>query len=227
MSQCNDQNSGCDTVQIVQTAQTNIFSNLFRNKFRSPFDLTGATEVAAIFPGSNGTPVIKTLSGSGGVTIVGAPGAGKIQVALSSTDTAAMLANPQIGQNLQIVATIDGVAQVDAISFESPPIAGTTYTITLNGIPSYYHAKSGDDAEDVLSAIAISISLNGLPVSPVVSGSGDEAILTLTAGIAGLGFTDSVSSGMEISNLTANSGSRTIFLLQQVLNIQPQDYSGV
>src|SRR4051812_13912820 len=114
----------CASVLIVQSAAKSFFARLFYSNTGEPFDLTGVTEIVALFPGANGTPVKKTYSGSGGITVVGAPGAGKIQIALSTTDTQAMQANPQIAQNLQITATISGVAQVDVLSFGSPPIAG-------------------------------------------------------------------------------------------------------
>ena len=203
----------------------NFFARLFYKGTLEPFDLTGVTEIAALFPGINGTPYEKTKTG-GAISMMGAPGAGKIQVALSSVDTAAMLANPQIAQNLQFIVTISGVAQIDAISFGSPPNVGVIYEVTINGVAFSYQAKTGDTAEDVFDALSLLINAGGLLVSSVVSGSDNSAILTITSIVAGLGFTDAVNGNMILSNSTPNGGVRTIFLLQQVLNIQPQDYSG-
>lgn len=220
------ENGNCGTIQIVQTAAKTFFARLFYAGSGEPFDLTGATEIVAVFPGANGTPVKKTLSNSGGITVVGAPGAGKIQIVLATTDTQAMQPNPQIAQNLQIIATIAGVAQIDTLSFDSPPVPGTTYKVTLDGEQFCYLAKTNDTTFTVFTALQLMIAASGLLISGVVSGSLDAAILTLTSTVAGLGFTDVVSAGITLTPTTANGGTRSIFLLQQVLNIQPQDYSG-
>ncbi len=226
MNQCYGENNFCSSVQIIQTSDKTFFTRLFYAKTGEPFDLTGATEILALFPGANNTPVKKSYSDDGGITIMGSPGAGKIQIALTSTDTAAMQPNPQVGQNLQIIATIDGVSQVDNISFGSPPVSETTYTVTLNGVPFSYKALLGDNAQDVFDVISLAINAAGLLLSSAVSGTLDSAVLSVTSSTPGLGFTDSVSSGMTLVNAVANSGVRTIFLLQQVLMIQPQDYEG-
>lgn len=213
-------------IQIVQTVSRNLFARLFYSRTLEPFDLTGATEIVALFPGADDTPIEKTLSGSGGITVIGSPGAGKIQIALSSTDTGNMQANPQIGQNLQITATIAGVAQIDTLSFGSPPVVNTTYSVALNGSVFSYKAKTGDTAFTVFTALSTQVAQSGLTISAVVSGSLDSATLALTSTIAGLGFTDMVSAGITLTHSTPNGGTRTIFLLQQVLSIQPQDYDG-
>jgi len=157
---------------------------------------------------------------------VGAPGAGKIQFDLTTVDTQNMLPAPQVNQNLQVIVTISGVAQIDTLDFESPPVSGTVYSVTLNGLQFTYKALSGDTAEDVFDALATQIEAADMPIGAVVSGSDDMAILTLTSTIAALGFSDVVSEGITLTATLANGGTRTIFLLQQVLNIQPQDYLG-
>jgi len=149
-----------------------------------------------------------------------------IQIVLSTVDTGLMQANPQIGQNLQIIATLSGQAQVDTLSMGSPPVAGTTYTVTLNGLPLSYVAKAGDTAQTVLTAIRVQVVAAALPISSVVNGSGSGATLILTSTIPALAFTDTVSAGITLVATNANGGTRDIFLLQQVLNIQPQDYGG-
>lgn len=222
---CSSNNIGCSWVQIVQSADVSFFARLFYTKTGEPFNLTGVTEIVASFPGSNGVPVKKTYT-SGAITVVGSPGAGKIQIALSTIDTELMQANPQIKQNLQIIVTIAGVAQEDSLSFDSPPEAGTAYVVTLNGTPFSYVAKSLDTAEDVFEALSVLIEAGNILITPEVTGSDDSALMSLTSSVPGLAFSDQVSSGMSITNITPNGGTRTVFLLQQVLNIQPQDYLG-
>lgn len=227
MDQLNSNNSGsCCAVQIVQSAVKTFFTRLFFTRTGEPFDLTGVTEIVGIFPGPNNTQVRKTYSDSGGITVVGAPGAGKIQFALTTVDTQNMQALPQVNQNLQVIVTIAGVAQVDILSFGEPPIAGTVYSVTLNNVAFSYQAVSIDTAQSIFEAISTQIVASGLLISSVVSGEDDEAILTLTSTVAALGFSDVVSSGITLTPSVANGGERTIFLLQQVLNILPQDYSG-
>jgi hypothetical protein len=217
---------GCSTVQIVQSAVKTFFTRLFYANTGEPFDLTGVTEIVGIFPGPNNSQVVKTYTDSGGITVVGAPGAGKIQFDLTTIDTQKMQALPQVNQNLQVIATISGVAQTDVLSLESPPVTNNIYSTTLNGILFSYMARLGDTAEDVFDALATQIVSADLPMTAVVSGSYDEAVLTLTSTIAALGFSDVVSSNVTLTPTVANGGTRTIFLLQQVLNIQPQSYTG-
>jgi len=71
-----------------------------------PYDLTGATAIAVSHPGLNQTPVVETLAG-GKVTIVGAAGAGLLQVVIPRADTANLLPNqfPQQNQDLQLEVT--------------------------------------------------------------------------------------------------------------------------
>lgn len=226
MNQSCGSSGGCSTVQIIQSALKIFFTRLFFTKTLEPFDLTGVTEIVGLFPGTNNTLVKKTYTNSGGITVVGAPGAGKIQFDLSSVDTQNMQASPQVNQNLQVIVTISGVAQVDVLSFEDPPVGGTAYSVTLNGIEFSYQAQEGDTALTVFEALEAQISGVDLPLGAVVSGSGNSAILTFTSTIPGLGFSDVGSEGVTVTPTIANGGTRTIFLLQQVLNIQPQDYSG-
>jgi hypothetical protein len=226
MNQGCGESSFCSTVQIVQSAVKTFFTRLFYGQTGEPFDLTGVTEIVGIFPGPSGTQVQKTYTNSGGITVVGAPGAGKIQFDLTTVDTQNMQALPQVNQNLQVIATVNGVAQEDTLSLESPPVTHNTYSTTLNGALFSYVAQLGDTAEDVFNALATQIEGAGIPIEAEVSGSEDEAELTLTSTIAALGFSDVVSSNVTLTPTVANGGTRTIFLLQQVLNIQPQDFSG-
>jgi hypothetical protein len=229
MTSCETDSSGCSTVLIIQSAAKSFFARLFYRLTGEPYDLTGVTEIIALLPGSDGSPVAKTLTNSGGVTVVGSAGAGKIQIALTTLDTGNLQPSPQIPQNLQVIVTLNGVAQEDTLSMGSPPIVGTLYAVTLNGQMFGYKAQAGDTAQTVFTALAAQIVIAtaaGLPISAVESGSGSEGTLVLTSTVPALAFTDVVSAGITLSNTITNSGERDIVLLQQALNIQPQDYVG-
>jgi hypothetical protein len=70
-----------------------------------PFDLTTATEITAAFPATiAGPPVTLTKSGSGGITIIGSPVLGHIDLAMTAIKSALLQVNPSgpQGQDLQI-----------------------------------------------------------------------------------------------------------------------------
>lgn len=226
ISNCGTGNGNPFTVQIVQSSAKTFFARLFYANTGEPFDLTGVTEIVALLPGSSGSPVKKTYSSSGGITVVGSPGAGKIQIALLTTDTEFLLANSQIAQNLQIIVTLAGVAQINTLSYGSPPVSGSIASVVINGQTFSYIVKSNDSAEDVFVALSALITNADILVTGDVSSSDDMAELALTSVVAALGFTISVSAAITQVASTANGGTRTVFLLQQVLNIQPQDYTG-
>lgn len=213
-------------VQIVQSEEKYFLVYLFYADTGEPFDLTSATEIVALFPGTSGTPVEKRKT-TGDITVIGSAGGGKIEIACSTVDTAAMLASPQFRQDLQIVVTISGVAQVDTYSMGQAPVVGTVYSATLDGQVFSYTAVTGDQAQNVFTSLQTQIAAaSGLPISAAVNGTGNSATLVLTSTIAGLGFSDVASSGITLTATTANAGTRSIFLLKGVLNIVPQRYSG-
>jgi hypothetical protein len=217
------------SVQIIQTADKTFYTRLFYSKTLEPVDLTNMTEIVALFPGSDGTPIKKTFSNSGGITVVGAPGAGKIQIALTSGDTASMQPNPQIGQDLEIVVTIAvATAQVNTLSFGSPPVAQTEYTVTIDDVQANYTAQVSDTAQSVFTALQTQLEQNeDLEVTIAVSGSGNAATMVITSTIAGLQFDVEVSEGITNTDTTPSAGIRMMFQLSQVLNIQPTLYGAI
>lgn len=214
------------SVQIVQTALKSFYVDLFYEDTGQPFDLTGVTEIVALFPGANGSPIEERYS-QGEISVVGAPGAGQIEIVCAADDTAQMQisqARDQF-QTLQVIVTIAGVAQIDTLSFGSPPVGNTQYSVTLNGNTYSYTANAGDTAQTVFTALAGYISPS-LPLTAAVSGVGNAATLVITSTIPSLGFYDSVSAGITKTATLANGGTRSIFLIRGVLNIQPQSYPG-
>jgi hypothetical protein len=203
------------------------YVDLFYEDTGEPFDLTGVTEIVALFPGASGTAIEERYS-QGEVSVIGAPGSGKIQINCAADDTAQMLISQANGQYtyLQVIVTIGGVAQIDTLSLANPPVPGQTYMVTLSGSPFSYTPVTGDTAQTVFTQIGLQVSQSGLPITPVVGGSGNSATLTLTSQIPALGFYDVVSSNITKTATTANGGTRSIFLLRGVLDIQPQSYTG-
>lgn len=219
------------SVQIIQSEDKTFFVRLFLAGTGEPFDLTNAEEIVVSFPSSN-SPVQKTLSGGGGVSIVGAPGAGKIQVVLTAGDTNALKTNTQLSQPLQVVVTTgDSLgAQENTLSFGSPPVSGTLYSIILNGVPSSYQASSTDTAQSVFEALMTPLledpDLEEV-VSLAIAGSGNGATLVITSLIDGEQFDLVVSNGITNTQTDPNEGTRTVFLLPEALNILPQLFEGV
>jgi hypothetical protein len=217
------------SVQIYQTADKTFFTRLFYAKTGEPFDLTSMTEIVALFPGSNGTPVKKTFSNSGGITVVGASGAGKIQIALTSGDTASMQPNPQIAQPLEVIVTTSAaVAQVNTLSFGSPPVVGTGYSVTIDNVVANYQAGVGDTAQSVFTALQAQFEQSEeLEVTIAISGTGNAATMVITSAIAGLQFDINVSAGITNTDTTPSGGTRTVFQMPQALNIQPSLYGNI
>ena len=91
----------------------------YNDDVHTPFDLTGATEITAKFPG----PVTKTMGG-GAITIVQAK-QGKITVALSDTDTAALTIGAK--QNFQVqvdIGTVTRIAKFEKmLTVEAQPVS--------------------------------------------------------------------------------------------------------
>lgn len=193
----------------------------------APFDLTAMTAISASFPGASGTPVVETAA-SGAVSVVGVPGAGRIQISCPGKDTLLMQANPVLEQfqDLQVIVTLSGVAQIDTLSIPGSIAAGSIFSVILEGQVFSYTANAGDTDLVVLTAIAalIAKSSPALAIAAVVSGSAGSALLTLTSTIPALGFSDTVSSNITVVHTRANGGTRAQFVLRNVLNIIPQPY---
>lgn len=224
----------CGNITIVQAMSGSFYVDLFFQDTGEPFDLTSVTEIVAAFPATvnPGPSILEKLSLSQ-VAIIGAPGAGKIQVNYSALDSSNMQINPdtQQFQDLQVVVTKSGVAQIDTLSLASP-VAGTAYSVTLNGLLFSYTAIAGDTSLVVFTALQAAMLQSTIAngtytaiVSAVVSGSGNSATLILTSLFPGLGFSDIVAN-LTLVNSTANAGTRSTFILQATLNILPASYQG-
>ena len=197
-----------------------------------PFNLTGVTEIIASFPN-----IVSEKYSLSQVSVVGAVGAGKIQVNYSALDSLNMQANPvpQQNQDLQVIATIGGVAQIDTLSLSGGPTTGGTYSATLNGQLFTYTAIAGDTTLSVLTnllnqmnsyASTLASMLPQVPwnISGVISGSGNAASLALTSTFAGLSFTDTVVGLTKVAT-QANAGTVTVFIFKFALDIQPQSFA--
>lgn len=191
----------------------------------APFDLTNVSEISASFPAPNGGKIVETKTG-GRITVLGQAGAGRIQITTPGQDTFQMLANPfppQL-QDLQVIVTLSGVSQVDRLTIPSSIVVGQTYSVTIEGVAFSYIAIAGDTDLSVLTQLQTLIAQNPPNVSAGISGGVGTAVLTLTATIPALGFTDVVSSNINKSNITPNSGTRAQFVLKSVLDIVDQPY---
>lgn len=192
-----------------------------------PFDLTGMTAIEASFPAPNAGSIVESFA-AGRVSVVGAPGGGRIQVTVPGVDSLRMQANPvpQQYQDLQVIVTTEGVAQVDSLTVPGAVSAGEVFTVTLNGQAFSYTASTGDTDLVVLTAIQalVAQAVQPFPISSVVSGSAGSAVMTLTSTIPALGFLDQVTANVTITATTVNAGTRAQFVLQGALNIVPQPY---
>jgi len=99
----------CGIVTIIKGSDRSFYVDLFYEDTGEPFDLTDVDEIIALFPKADGH-VDKKFS-EGDITVIGAPGAGRIEISVDDTDTSDMLVNPnpQQYQALQINVTIGSV----------------------------------------------------------------------------------------------------------------------
>lgn len=90
----------------------------YADDVHTPFDLTGATEITAKFPG----PVTKTMTGLA-VTVVEAK-QGKITVALSDTDTNALTVGAKQTFQVQVdIGTVTRIAKFEKLlTVEAQPV---------------------------------------------------------------------------------------------------------
>jgi hypothetical protein len=76
-----------------------------------PFDLSGTTEIKAIFPNADGTTVVETLT-SGRVTIT-SPFAGKIKIFIPDGDTSLL----NVGENQSFEIELHAGAIINIVQF--------------------------------------------------------------------------------------------------------------
>jgi len=76
-----------EKLSIVQGQDIEPLIYIIDEETCTPFDLTGVTEIRALFNKTDGTKLIKTYTLSGGVTIISDLG-GKIKVTLTAANTA-------------------------------------------------------------------------------------------------------------------------------------------
>lgn len=74
-------------IEVIQGSDLSFNIRLKDKATGDPFDLGNTNEIKVLFPKeSSATPLIKTLTSSGGVTILNSPG-GRMQVLLNEGDT--------------------------------------------------------------------------------------------------------------------------------------------
>lgn len=97
----------CGFVTIYQGYDKNYFIDLIYQDTGAPYDLTDCQEIIAAHPPATGSTPIEAKLTDADVVVVGAAGAGRIQVKLSAAKTALMQANPNEKQyqDLQISVT--------------------------------------------------------------------------------------------------------------------------
>jgi hypothetical protein len=87
-----------------------------------------------------------------------------------------------------------------------------------------YTAVAGDTDVTVFTKLQVLIAALGFQLSAVVAGSPGSATLTLTSTVPALGFSDIVSANITKTATTPNGGTRSQFVLRNVLNIVPQPF---
>jgi hypothetical protein len=103
------------------------FLDLFYTDTQAPYDLTGAIEIVAAFPGADGTPVEQKLS-TAGVQIIGAPGAGRVLVKVDAVNSALLQQDAAVEQfqDLQVSvtnpdSTVTGLVIQAVLNIRKPP----------------------------------------------------------------------------------------------------------
>lgn len=106
-SGCGPCGNPCGSVTIYQGYAKTFFIDLFYTDTQAPYDLTGALEIVAAFPPTTPGPPVEETLGSGEVVVIGAPGAGRVQIKLTAVNSALVQLNPneQQFQDLQISVT--------------------------------------------------------------------------------------------------------------------------
>jgi hypothetical protein len=93
-------------------------------------------------------------------------------------------------------------AQVDTITASA--VNSTAYTITVDGIPVTYTSDGSASTAEIVAGLTAAIAAEGAINSKLVAAVTGAATMTLTARIAGVGFTTSVGANLSLANTTAN-----------------------
>lgn len=105
-----------------------------------PFDLTGVTEIQARFRATDGLVYIKTLTNEGGlnfgVSVVGAPTAGRLSIALSPADTLALKMGERQDFTLAIYKGARAQVVSGGITFKAvdPGITGNNVVLSFDNV---------------------------------------------------------------------------------------------
>lgn len=93
-----------ELITIVKGSDRTFYADLSYPDTDEPINLTSVQEITASFPGDDGTPVEVSLA-DGGISVLGAPGAGRISIEIGDEDTADLLVDPSPNthQDLQVV----------------------------------------------------------------------------------------------------------------------------
>lgn len=76
-----------------------------------PFDLTGVSEIRALFKKTDDTALVKTMT-SGAITVMGSPSNGKIKVLLGDADTTLLKVGEEQAFEIEIqIGTITSIVQ--------------------------------------------------------------------------------------------------------------------
>ncbi len=97
-----------EVITIVAGQDKTFYLDLYYADTGEPFDLTGVSQIEARFPKAGGGHVSEWKATTNtNITIVGAPGAGKIAIVVPAADTIQLNApgNPELLQDLQVNVT--------------------------------------------------------------------------------------------------------------------------
>lgn len=122
-SGCTPCGNASGSVTLVQGYQKLFYVNLFFEDQKLPFDLTNVAALSLAFPAADSlavSPIVLDLTT--GVSIVGAPGAGRIAVLVSEAKSALIKVNPSPGQGQDLQVEV----RVGSGGNASVPVAGTT-----------------------------------------------------------------------------------------------------
>jgi hypothetical protein len=93
-------------------------------------------------------------------------------------------------------------AEVDTITASA--VNSTAYTITVDGVTVTYTSDASATTAEIVAGLTAAIAAEGAINSKLVAAVTGAATMTLTARIAGVGFTTSVGANLSLASTTAN-----------------------